>query len=168
MTAFFNHGIRGQDNHPGETDQYGWDTHNDIFESLKDHLLPRFDASFSTLLDDLQDRGLLDTTLVVCLGEFGRAPRVALERRFKGSTPGRKHWAACYTVALAGAGVVPGMQYGASDKQGAYPSSKPVTPGDLTATIFAALGVDPEGHYDDAASRPYPIATGKPVAGLWS
>ena len=167
VTVFFNHGIRGQDEYPGVTDEYGWDTHNDIFEAMKDHLLPRFDASFSFLLEDLEQRGLLDTTLVVCMGEFGRAPLVAIEKNFAGSSPGRKHWAACYSVVLAGAGIKRGAVYGASDRQGAYPQQHPVTPGDLTATMFSALGVDPGGHFDDGIGRTFPIATGSPVSGLY-
>ena len=104
-TVFFNPSIRGQDKDPGDTDAYGWDTHNDIFDALRDHLLPRFDRTFSVLLEDLRQRGLLDSTLVVCMGEFGRAPLVALERNFAGASPGRKHWAAVYSIVLAGAGV---------------------------------------------------------------
>jgi hypothetical protein len=167
VTAFFNHGIRGQDKAPTVTDEYGWDTHNDIFEAMRDRLLPRFDLGFSALLEDLEQRGLLDTTLVVCMGEFGRAPRVALEPRFEGSTPGRKHWAACYSIVLAGAGVHRGATYGASDKMGAYPSLNPVTPADLTATMFAALGVDPAGHFTNLGGRPVPITPGRPVVGLF-
>jgi hypothetical protein len=167
VTVFFNHGIRGQDDNPGITDEYGWDTHNDIFEALKDHLLPRFDASFSYLLEDLEQRGLLDTTLVVCMGEFGRAPLVAIEKNFAGSSPGRKHWAACYSIVLAGAGTKRGAIYGASDRQGAYPQHHPVTPGDLTATMFSALGIDPSGHFEDGIGRIFPIATGSPVTGLY-
>jgi Protein of unknown function (DUF1501) len=168
VTVFFNHGIRGQDDNPGITDEYGWDTHNDIFEALKDHLLPRFDASFSYLLEDLEQRGLLDTTLVVCMGEFGRAPLVAIEKNFAGSSPGRKHWAACYSIVLAGAGIKRGAIYGASDRHGAYPQQHPVTPGDLTATMFSALGVNPNGHFTDGIGRIFPIATGTPVAGLYA
>lgn len=167
VTVFFNHGIRGQDKTPHDTDEYGWDTHNDIFEAMRDHLLPRFDMGFSALLEDLEQRGLLETTLVVCMGEFGRAPRVAPEPRFEGATPGRKHWAACYTIMLAGAGIRPGAVYGASDKMGAYPSLNPVTPADLTATMFASLGIDPTGHFDDSTGRPTPITPGQPVTGLF-
>jgi hypothetical protein len=167
VTVFFNHGIRGQDDSPGITDEYGWDTHNDIFEALKVHLLPRFDASFSYLLEDLEQRGLLDTTLVVCMGEFGRAPLVAVEKNFAGSSPGRKHWAACYSIVMAGAGIKRGAIYGASDRHGAYPQQHPVTPGDLTSTMFSALGVDPGGHFEDGIGRIFPIATGLPVAGLY-
>jgi hypothetical protein len=167
VTAFFNHTIRGQDTHPETTDAYGWDTHNDIFAALKDHLLPRFDQTFSTLLKDLEDRGLLQDTLVVCMGEFGRAPRVALEKNFTGTSPGRKHWAGSYSAVLAGAGVRGGAVYGSSDRNAAYPQSDPVTPGDFTATLFHALGIDPSDHYTDAANRPYRIATGDPITKLF-
>jgi hypothetical protein len=167
VTVFFNHNIRGQDDRPDDTDEYGWDTHNDIFDAMRTHLLPRFDHSFTALLEDLGQRGMLKDTLVVCMGEFGRAPRVAVEKTFKGSSPGRKHWAACYSVVLAGAGVTPGAIYGASDRHGAYPKANPVTPGDLSATLFHALGVDPAGHYRDGTDRPYRIADGRPVTGLF-
>ncbi len=168
VTVLFNHTIRGQDKKPDDTDAYGWDTHNDIFVALKEHLLPRFDRTFSALLLDLEQRGLLDETLVVCLGEFGRAPRVALEKSFAGASPGRKHWAAVYSIVLAGAGVARGGVVGASDRMGAYPNGAAVGPWDVMATLFAALGVDPAGHYADLTGRPYPIATGKPIGALYS
>ncbi|WP_040889920.1 DUF1501 domain-containing protein [Zavarzinella formosa] len=168
VTVFFNHGIRGQDKSPNDTDEYGWDTHNDIFQSMRDHLMPRFDLGFSALLEDMEQRGLLETTLVVCLGEFGRAPRVALEPRFDGATPGRKHWGMCYSIAMAGAGVTRGATYGSSDKIGAYPSLNPVTPPDVMATLFHALGIDPAGHFQDLANRPVPITSGKPLLGLFA
>ncbi len=167
VTVVWNHTNRGQDLTPEDPDSHGWDTHNDIFEVLKGSLLPRFDDSFSALLLDLEQRGLLETTLVVCMGEFGRAPQVALEAKFAGSTPGRKHWAAVYSLVMAGAGVARGAVYGASDKIGGYPKSNPCTPGDIAATLFAALGIDPGGHYLDSTDRPYPIATGKPITGLY-
>jgi hypothetical protein len=167
VTVMWNHSIRGQDKSPGETDAYGWDTHNDIFEALKVHLLPRFDQSFSALLEDLDDRGLLDETLVICLGEFGRAPLVAEERNFAGNAPGRKHWASVYSLVVAGAGVTAGSIYGASDKTAAQPVAGRATPADLTATIFWALGIDPAGHYRDLVDRPWPISTGQPLLGLW-
>jgi hypothetical protein len=167
ITVFFNHGIRGQDDYPDDTDEYGWDTHNDIFDSLKTHLLPRFDASVSTFLEDLEARGLLDSTLVVVMGEFGRAPLVALEKNFAGSSPGRKHWGACYSVLLAGAGVTPGAIYGKSDRFAAYPQADPTTPGDLAATMFHALGIPADAHYTDATNRPYRAVTGSPVTKLF-
>jgi hypothetical protein len=168
ITVIWNHHSRGQDTAPNDTEQYGWDTHNDIFAALSKHLLPRFDLSVSALLDDLENRGLLDETLVLCFGEFGRAPKVALETSFKGSSPGRKHWAACYSIMAAGAGVGRGQLLGASDHLGAYPATESYGPWDLTATIFAALGIDPSGHYKDPAGRPYPIADGQPIAGLYA
>jgi hypothetical protein len=167
VTVFFNHNIRGQDDHPDQTDEYGWDTHNDIFEAMRKHLLPRFDHSFSALLEDLDDRGLLTETLVVCMGEFGRAPLVALEKNFVGTTPGRKHWARCYSVVLAGAGVRRGALYGSSDRHAASPQANPVTPGDLAATMFHALGVPADTHYTDLAGQPHRVVTGEPIAGLF-
>ena len=128
-----------------------------------DHLLPRFDHSFSALLEDLDDRGLLKDTLVVCMGEFGRAPLVALEKNFAGTTPGRKHWARCYSVVLAGAGVRRGAVYGSLRPHGAYPQANPVTPGDLAATLFHALGIPADTHYADLADRPQRMTTGEPV-----
>lgn len=169
VTVFFNHNIRGQDFHLGETDHYGWDTHNDIFEDMKDHLLPRFDHGFSALLEDLHERGLLQRTLVVCMGEFGRAPLVAIEEKAAGrGSPGRKHWAACYSVLLAGAGITPGATFGRSDRQAAAVRDEPVTPGDLAATMFHALGISPETHYEDLTHRPSRIVTGSPATRLFS
>lgn len=167
INVIWNHSNRGQDKDPDVTDAYGWDTHNDIFEALKMRLLPRFDQGFSALLEDLEQRGLMDETLVVCMGEFGRAPQVALEKRFAGNSPGRKHWASVYSIVMAGAGIKPGAVYGASDRIAGYPQSQRVEPGDIAATLFSALGIDPAGHYLDAFSRPFPIATGKVIEGLY-
>lgn len=167
VTVFWNHMIRGQDMTPTPEDEYGWDTHNDIFPCLKDHLLPRFDRSFSALLEDMHQRGLLESTLVVCMGEFGRAPRVALEPGFAGNIPGRKHWAGAYSVLVAGASVRAGSLVGASDRIGAYPSTNPFSPCDLAATMFHALGVDPAAHYHDLSDRPYAISPGRAIAELW-
>ncbi len=167
VTVMFNHCNRGQDTQPEVTDAYGWDTHNDIFASLRERLLPRFDQSFSALLEDLSQRGMLEDTLVICFGEFGRAPRVALEPKFAGSSPGRKHWANAYSIVMAGAGVKPGAVHGATDSIGGDVLDSPVRPGDLVATLFASLGVNPAGHYRDLVERPFPIATGRPVAELF-
>ncbi len=168
VTVVWNHSNRGQDKYPDEEEQFGWDTHNDIFDVMGRSLLPRFDQSFSALLEDLDQRGLLETTLVVCLGEFGRAPLVALESKFKGASPGRKHWAAAYSIVLAGAGVRGGTTVGATDRQAAYPISTKYGPWDVTATIFHALGIDPAGHFYDSSNRPYPISSGQPIAALYS
>lgn len=168
ITVMFNHTNRGQDLAPDDPEQWGWDTHNDIFVALREHLLPKFDQSVSTLLVDMEERGLLDDTLVVIMGEFGRAPLVALERNFAGSSPGRKHWAGAYSIQMAGAGVQPGLVYGKTDRLGGHVVEGLVQPGDVVATMFSALGVDPSQHYRDALERPFPIATGRPITGLYS
>jgi uncharacterized protein (DUF1501 family) len=168
VTVFFNHNIRGQDFHVGEGDHYGWDTHNDIFEDMKGELLPRFDHGFSALLEDLHERGLLKETLVVCMGEFGRAPLVAIEKTAGRGSPGRKHWAACYSVLLAGAGIAEGAVFGKSDKQAASVLDEPVSPGDLSATMFHALGIPADTHFSDLTNRPARIVSGNPVTKLFS
>lgn len=161
ITVFWSHNNRGQDVDPTNPDFYGWDTHNDIFSSLKDVLLPRYDLGISALIEDLDGRGLLDETLVVCLGEFGRAPLVALEKNFAGASPGRKHWGWVYSIMLAGAGVKRGHVVGESDPNGAYPAITPYGPWDVTATLFHALGIDPHMHYTDHQGRPYRISDGQ-------
>lgn len=168
ITVFWNHTGRGQDLAPQVTTEYGWDTHNDIFMALRDRLLPRFDLSVSTLLGDLDDRGLLDDTLVVIAGEFGRAPLVALEKNFTGESPGRKHWGACYSLLLAGAGVVPGQVIGASDSRGAYPATEAYGPWDLAATMYSALGIDPGGHFTDRLNRPLMLSEGRVMDAIYS
>lgn len=163
INVIWNYHSRGQDDEPDNTEAYGWDTHNDIFESLEHRLLPRFDESFSALLEDLDERGLLEDTLVICMGEFGRAPLVALEPNFAGSTPGRKHWAAAYSIVMAGAGVSRGSLVGRTDRQGAYPIAERFGPWDVTATIFSALGIDPADHFTDLTGRIVPISVGNPI-----
>ena len=167
ITVIWSRSNRGQDKEPLVSDAYGWDTHNDIFEAMRVHLLPRFDEGFSALLEDLDQRGLLDATLVVCLGEFGRAPRVALEPTFAGRTPGRKHWASVYSAVLAGAGVTRGAVFGSSDRFAAQPLTGRVGPWDLAATIFWALGIDPSAEYHDLEGRPRIISMGQPITGLF-
>ncbi len=166
-TLFWNHSGRGQDLAPDVTTEYGWDTHNDIFTALRTQLLPRFDLSLSTLLTDMEQRGLLAETLVVIAGEFGRAPLVALERNFAGSSPGRKHWGFCYSMICAGAGVIPGQVIGASDSRGAYPITEKHGPWDLAATMFSALGIDPAGHFTDRLNRPLGVSEGRVMEALY-
>ncbi len=168
VTVIWSPSNRGQDTDPTNTDAYGWDTHNDIFEGLKNHLLPRFDQGFSALIEDLDQRGLLETTLVICMGEFGRAPLVALEPRFAGATPGRKHWSSVYSIALAGAGIRPGTVVGSSDSSGAYPRTEPYGPWDVMATMFSALGIDPHQHYFDPVNRPIQICDGRVMDAVYS
>jgi hypothetical protein len=168
ITVIWNHSARGQDKTPDDPDSLGWDTHNDLFEVMGRHLLPRFDQTFSALLEDLERTGLLDQTLVVCMGEFGRAPRVAVEPRFAGQAPGRKHWANVYSIVMAGAGVARGAVFGASDAIAAYPTADRVGPWDVAATIVSALGVDPALEYRDAVGRVFPLTVGKPIVDLYS
>lgn len=167
ITVFFNQSVRGQDTAPETTDAYGWDTHNDIFTALEKHLLPRFDLAFSALLEDLDQRGLLEETLILCLGEFGRAPLIALEPNFAGSSPGRKHWSFVYSMVAAGAGVSRGKILGQSNRIGAYPATEKYGPWDVTATMFSALGINPAGHFTDATDRPFPISPGHVMTGLY-
>jgi uncharacterized protein (DUF1501 family) len=168
INVIWNHTNRGQDKDTLDTDVYGWDTHNDIFVALRDHLLPRFDQSFAALIEDLDQRGLLEQTLVICMGEFGRAPRVALEPKFAGASPGRKHWASVYSMAMAGAGVQRGAVVGASDRLGAEPVTERYGPWDVAATMYHALGIDPRGHYTDALSRPFAITSGRVMEAVYS
>ena len=113
----------------------------------------------SALLEDLERRGLLESTLVVMVGEFGRTPRI--------SGAGRDHWPACYSAMLAGGGVRRGLVYGASDQIGAYVKDRPVSPENFGATLFHALGIDPAGHYTDLTDRPSRLTTGDPVTRLF-
>lgn len=138
-----------------------WDTHGNNFNRLKDDLIPPADQALSALLEDLQDRGLLEETLVVWVGEFGRKPQIT-----KGNA-GREHWPFCYSGLLAGGGIRGGTLYGASDKHGAYPATNPVTPHDLAATVYHALGVAPETTVKDRLDRPHPVYAGRPVEALF-
>jgi hypothetical protein len=144
---------------PGDSavDNPMWDTHAQNADRLQDALCPMFDVSFDALLDDLAERGLLAETLVVVIGEFGRTPRINRQG-------GRDHWGHVFSMALAGAGIRGGQVIGASDKNGAYPITEPIQGGDLTATIFHLLGIDPGGMFRDKADRPHPITKGEPIA----
>jgi uncharacterized protein (DUF1501 family) len=137
----------------------GWDYHGFRGESVTgrlDELLPTADQTLPALLTDLEERGMLESTLVVWVGEFGRTPRIS-------SNGGRDHWPQCYCAVLAGGGTKKGFVYGASDKLGAYPTVGQARPEDLAATMFAALGLDPETEITDKLNRPLPIARGKPI-----
>lgn len=136
-----------------------WDTHSLNADRLQDNLCPQFDPTFAALLDDLGERGLLEETLVVVIGEFGRTPKI-------NANGGRDHWGNVFSFAMAGAGIRGGQVIGASDKQGAYPATTPVTGGDLTATIFHLLGIDPRGVFHDKENRPHPLTKGEPIAAM--
>lgn len=145
-----------------------WDTHTHNFIDLKTRLMPPADQAFSALLDDLQERGMLDETLVLWTGEFGRTPRVgqAVEGGAGAARDGRDHWPHVFTSVLAGGGIRGGQVYGSSDAVAAYPDENPVTPSDLAATLFHCLGIPPHAELRDAQDRPLPIYPGTPVPAL--
>ncbi|MDB5352852.1 MAG: hypothetical protein JWN86_4099 [Planctomycetota bacterium] len=143
-----------------------WDTHVGNFPLLKNDLMPPLDRAVSALLDDLQTRGLLDQTLVVMLGEFGRTPRIAPLK--PGDVPGRDHWPSVFPAVFAGGGVVGGQVIGKSDRLGAYPLSRSFGPPDLAATIYNALGVDPATELRDRLGRPLRLCSGETMTPLYT
>jgi hypothetical protein len=145
-----------------------WDTHRQHFPLLKQSLLPYADRALAALLSDLAERGLLDSTLVVAMGEFGRTPKLGQVTSGAGADArGRDHWPHCYTVLLAGGGIRGGAVYGASDAHAAYPKAAPVTPEDIAATIYHALGIAPETQLVDPLGRPHAVSTGTPITTLF-
>jgi hypothetical protein len=138
-----------------------WDTHFNNNSRLRDELLPPFDQCFAAFLEDLDERGLLDSTLVVCMGEFGRTPRFG---QFTGNgvnETGRDHWAQCYSLVIAGGPQPGGRIIGRSDRYAAYPDDNPITPQDLAASLLHALGVDPAMPVQDNFTRTVPLSTGQ-------
>jgi hypothetical protein len=142
--------------------QFFWDTHQNNFAGLKHRLMPPTDQAYSALLEDLSQRGLLDETLVVWVGEFGRSPRI------NRANAGREHHPGCYSAVLAGGGVRGGQVHGRSDHHAAYPAADPVSPADLAATIYHALGVPPDATLQDREGRPAVLTEGRPVMALFS
>jgi uncharacterized protein (DUF1501 family) len=137
-----------------------WDTHEDNFNRLKTRLVPPMEQAFATLLEDLDERGLLESTLVLWIGDFGRTPII-------NRNAGRDHWPQCYSVVLAGGGIRGGQVIGESDRTGAAPKSQPVTPADLHATIFAAMGYDPHAiTYTSPTGAPARLSDGQVIASL--
>jgi len=139
-----------------------WDTHGDNFNALKNRLCPPADRAFAALLQDLSQRGMLDDTLILWVGEFGRRPQITT------ANAGREHWPWCYTAVFAGGGIRGGQVYGRSDKIGAYPVENPVTPADLTATMLHALGISCETLIQDSEQRPHRIVGGDPILPLFA
>ncbi len=137
-----------------------WDTHENNFPELKSKLLPTTDQTVPTLLRDLEDRGLLQETLVIWMGEFGRTPKI-------NDKAGRDHWPDCYSLIMAGGGMKRGFVYGASDPAGAYPIENPVRPENIAGTLYRALGLDPHTEVRDLTNRPFPIG-GDAVADLFA
>ena len=144
-----------------------WDTHIDNCEQLKTRLLPPFDRAVSAFLDDLEATGLLDETLVVMVGEFGRTPKIGGEAGNAAFASGRAPWAGDFSAAFAGGGVRGGRVIGRSDKIGAYPASRGYYPSDLGATIYRALGVDPTSEVTDRLGRPLTLNRGEVIAPLY-
>jgi hypothetical protein len=136
-----------------QIDYDAWDTHTRNFSILKNNKLPGLDQTYTALMQDLQDRRLLDETLVVVMSEMGRTPKV-------NASAGRDHWTYCYSVVLAGAGIRGGSVYGASDAHAAFVKDKPVSTADICATIYECLGIDPQMPVHDRSGRPVPIAQG--------
>ena len=139
-----------------------WDTHGDAFPRLKDKLFPPTDRALGALLEDLHTSGLLDSTLIVMAGEFGRTPKIStLPDSYYG--PGRDHWGAVQSVFLAGGGIRGGTVVGASDKLGAYPARDAQRPENLAATIYHALGIPHTAAWRDDLDRPHAIYHGEPI-----
>ena len=138
-----------------------WDSHGNIFPTLKDRLLPPLDQGVSALLDDLDETGLLDDTLVMMLGEFGRTPKI-------NGNAGRDHWGPCFFALFAGAGVQGGQVIGRSDDTGAYPVTAAHSPEDIGATVYTALGIDPGSVVRDRLNRPVHLNIGEPIEPLYS
>jgi uncharacterized protein (DUF1501 family) len=153
VTVYFSDNIGGR-----RVDSGGWDTHGfddtRMYKIVDKYHLPITDQTLPTLLNDLEQRGLLDETLVVWVGEFGRTPKI-------NSNESRDHWPQCYTALLAGGGVTRGNVYGTSDAYAMYPADHPVRPEDLAATMYYLLGIDPHTEVYDRANRPLAIAPGQ-------
>jgi hypothetical protein len=142
-----------------------WDTHGNAFPHLREKLLPPTDRALSALLDDLHSDGLLDSTLIVMAGEFGRTPRISrLPQHYR--LPGRDHWGRVQTVLLAGGGVAGGRVVGSSDRLGGEPATDPQTPESLAATIYHSLGIPALASWEDEVGRPHQVYGGAPIAGL--
>jgi len=146
-----------------------WDNHGGTgvlggisgYAMLKEkYCLPPLDLAYSALLEDLQQRGLLDDTIVAMYGEFGRTPKI-------NKNGGRDHWGACQSVVFAGGGIRGGHVYGASDKHAAVPTDDPVSPENILATIYHALGISPEAELRDPLGRPYRLVEGRPITELF-
>ncbi|MBM3838712.1 MAG: DUF1501 domain-containing protein [Verrucomicrobia bacterium] len=138
-----------------------WDTHVQGFDTMRNGFLPRWDRAYSALIDDLDQRGLLDSTMVVAWGEFGRTPKV-------NAGAGRDHWPNVFSAAVAGGGIQGGRVIGSSDVKGAEPASDPKTPQDVLATIYRHLGIDTTAQYADHSGRPHPVLpSGSPIEELF-
>jgi hypothetical protein len=158
----------GSDTEPAPGPDGSWDTHRNNFPMLRQWRCPVFDQALAALLDDLELRGLLQSTLVLAIGEFGRSPKLGSPTTNNVGPGGRDHWPECYTCLVAGGGVRGGQVYGESDRYGAYPKSSPVHPYNVIATLYHALGIDPNTTYRDTLNRPRGLVeNGGPILGLF-
>lgn len=158
----------GSDTEPAIGPDGSWDTHRNNFPMLRDWRAPVFDQTASALLEDLHLRGLLEKTLVLMVGEFGRSPKIGSPTTNNVGPGGRDHWPNCYTCLIAGGGVRGGAVYGESDKNGAYQSKGAVHPFDMLSTVYHALGIDPKTQYRDRLDRPRGLVEhGGPILGLF-
>jgi uncharacterized protein (DUF1501 family) len=156
------------DAEPNTTVDGSWDTHRNNFPMLRDWRCPVFDRSLSALLEDLHSHGLLDETLVLAIGEFGRSPKIGKPTTDNVGPGGRDHWPECYTCLIAGGGIRGGQVYGDSDRDGAYPKNSQVHPYDVISTIYYALGIDAATEYRDTLDRPRRLVDhGGPIVGLF-
>ncbi len=160
VTVYFAQSIGGQSTTAG-----GWDTHGfnntRMYDILPEWHYPVIDQTLPVLVNDLKERGLFDETLILWMGEFGRTPKI-------NKNVSRDHWPRCYTVLMAGGGVAGGAVYGKSDRFGAAPERDPVTPGDVAATMYDLLGIDPAAEIRDHLDRPFPIAAGRPIREIYA
>ena len=150
------------------SDNHSWDVHKGLSKRMKDQAAPMLDAGVSALISDLDQRGLLDETLVVCVGEFGRSPQRGVSTSGNDNTDdGRDHWPYCYTSLVAGAGIKRGFVYGKSDKTGSAPLENPVHPTQLLATIYHSVGIDPETIVFNHLNQPRELVKAQAVTGLF-
>jgi len=151
------------------SDNHSWDMHVGLTNRLKSQAGPMFDQGFSAFIEDLDQRGLLDETLVVALGEFGRSPEKGLSTSGNvNSSDGRDHWPYCYTAVVAGAGTKRGYVHGESDSTGSSPKSDPVHPTELLATIYHAFGIDPETIVYNHLNQPRELVKAQAVPALFA
>lgn len=153
----------------GDPEKSSWDTHAANFGPLKNLHCPKLDSALSALLEDMDQRGLLKETMVIAIGEFGRSPRIGVSTSGNSNAPdGRDHWPYCYSAVVAGAGIGRGVQYGESDATASSPKEKPVHPNDLLATMYYALGIDPDMEILNHLKQPRELVKGKIVTELFA
>ena len=151
------------------SDNHSWDVHVELSRRMRDQSGPMLDAGLSTLIVDLDERGLLDETLLVAVGEFGRSPQRGVSTSGNGnSDDGRDHWPYCYTACIAGAGVRHGFVWGKSDKTASAPLENPVHPRELLATVYHSMGINPATIVYNHLNQPRELVQGEPILGILS